>query len=62
VLLQDRGVVTFGAVSPDGELIRVRWYTPPGYDASAAGPAGLYLHGGGMILGSVDLYDRWVAA
>src|SRR6202011_5193886 len=46
----------------DGVVVPLRWYTPPGYETSAAGCAALYVHGGGMILGSVDLYDRYVAA
>jgi acetyl esterase/lipase len=54
--------VDYAAKAQDGTAIPVRWYTPPGYDTSAAGPAALYLHGGGMILGSVDLHDRYVAA
>ena len=38
----------------DQEKIRVRW-TAPAVDNP--GPAVLYLHGGAMIAGSVDLYD-----
>lgn len=52
----------FEVMSRDGVAVPLRWYTPPGYDTSAAGPAAVYLHGGGMFLGSVDLYDRYVAA
>jgi acetyl esterase/lipase len=36
----------------------LRWYAKSG---AAPGPAALYLHGGGMILGSVALYDGPVA-
>ncbi len=46
--------------TPDGDAILLRWY-----DNDAAtdrpGPAVLYLHGGGMILGSVDIFDGPVA-
>jgi acetyl esterase/lipase len=48
--------------SRDGGQLLLRWYAPPGHDASAAGPAAVYLHGGGMIMGTVALYDRMVAA
>jgi len=52
----------FEAVSSDGVAVPLRWYTPAGYDTAAAGSAAVYLHGGGMFLGSVELYDRYVAA
>ena len=52
----------FKVMSGDGVAVPLRWYTPPGYGTADAGPAAVYLHGGGMILGSVDLYDRYVAA
>lgn len=42
----------------DGADVLARWYTPPG---ETPGSAVVYLHGGGMILGSVDLFDRTVA-
>ena len=38
--------------------IRVRWYTKAG---SEPGSAVVYLHGGGMVAGSVELYDRSVS-
>jgi acetyl esterase/lipase len=49
----------------DGATIRLRWYARK--DASdAPGPAALYLHAGGMILGNVGLFDgsvsRYVSA
>ncbi len=50
------------AISGDGASVLLRWYAPPGHDPSAAGPAAVYLHGGGMIMGTVAQYDRWVAA
>jgi acetyl esterase/lipase len=43
----------------DGAEITGRWYEPPG--ERAPGAAVLYLHGGGMIMGSVAGYDRLVA-
>ena len=46
------------ATSYDGEELLVRWYA----GTSAPGSAVVYLHGGGMICGSVGLYDRLVAA
>ena len=50
------------ATSHDGAPIPVRWYRPADADhPSTAGPAAVYLHGGGMIMASVDLYDRLVA-
>lgn len=50
------------ASSRDGSQLLLRWYAPPGHDLSAPGPAAVYLHGGGMIMGSVALYDRMIAA
>jgi acetyl esterase/lipase len=54
--------VDYPAVSHDGAGVTLRWYTPRGHDSSGTGPAAVYLHGGGMISGSVGLYDRFVAA
>jgi acetyl esterase/lipase len=45
--------------SYDGDPISARWYEPS--RDGTAGPAVLYLHGGGMIMGSVAGYDRLVA-
>jgi acetyl esterase/lipase len=42
----------------DGSKILLRWYVPTG---GSIGAATLYLHGGGMILGSVSLYDSLAA-
>jgi acetyl esterase/lipase len=54
------------ATAPDGAQVPLRWYAPEGPDVAAhAGPGVLYLHGGGMILGSVEQYDqliRWFVA
>jgi len=41
----------------DGVSIALRWYTKAG---TTPGAAVLYLHGGGMILGSLDLYEAIV--
>lgn len=43
--------------SADGASVNLRWYEKEG---GREGPAALYLHGGGMILGSVDTYDSVV--
>jgi acetyl esterase/lipase len=65
----------YTATSHDGAPVALRWYAPQGHDSSDSahpggrppeppgkGPAAIYLHGGGMITGSVQLYDRWIAA
>jgi acetyl esterase/lipase len=44
--------------SYDGDEISARWYEPLD---RVPGPAVVYLHGGGMIMGSVAGYDRLVA-
>jgi acetyl esterase/lipase len=44
----------FHTKAADGANILLRWYVKEG---GAIGPAVLYLHGGGMISGSVTLYD-----
>jgi acetyl esterase/lipase len=53
----------YQATSYDGSPVSLRWYSPAGYDqpAGLSGPAAVYLHGGGMILGTVALHDRLVA-
>jgi acetyl esterase/lipase len=48
----------FHAVAEDGTKVLLRWYAK---DGATPGPAALYLHGGGMILGSVALYDAPIA-
>ncbi|MEU0797081.1 alpha/beta hydrolase [Amycolatopsis sp. NPDC005961] len=48
----------FHAVAGDGAKVLLRWYAK---DGAAPGSAALYLHGGGMILGSVALYDAPIA-
>jgi acetyl esterase/lipase len=42
--------------------VPLRWYAPPARARLQAGPAAVCLHGGGMICGSVQLYDRVIAA
>ncbi|APR82989.1 Hypothetical protein A7982_08338 [Minicystis rosea] len=44
----------FTTTGHDGAKVPLRWYAKQG---SSPGSAALYIHGGGMILGSVDLYD-----
>ena len=46
---------TFVATAADGAALELRWYTT---DAEGRGSAVVYAHGGGMILGSLDLYDE----
>jgi len=48
----------FQLSTTDGDSVLMRWYTKHG---AVPGPAAVYLHGGGMILGSVDLFDGTVA-
>ncbi len=54
----DVRVTDFHAVAGDGTKVLLRWYAK---DGAAPGSAALYLHGGGMILGSVALYDAPIA-
>jgi acetyl esterase/lipase len=54
----DVTISDFHAVAEDGAKVLLRWYVK---DGAEPGPAALYLHGGGMILGSVALYDGPVA-
>jgi acetyl esterase/lipase len=59
----DVKMTDFHVTAVDGADVLLRWYVKEG---SVAGPAILYLHGGGMIGGSVALYDgiisRYVAS
>jgi acetyl esterase/lipase len=48
----------FETAAGDGATLLLRWYTK---NASAPGSAVLYLHGGGMILSNVTIYDGPVA-
>ncbi len=52
----------YSTPSYDGAHMTVRWFAPERHDSSGTGPAAIYLHGGGMIQGTVELYDRFVAA
>jgi acetyl esterase/lipase len=55
--VDDVKVTEFEAPSHDGHQVPLRLYTK---DGAASGPLVVYLHGGGMIMGSVELYDRLV--
>jgi acetyl esterase/lipase len=44
----------YATTARDGTPIDLRWFTKHG---AASGPAVYCIHGGGMILGSLDLYD-----
>ena len=48
----------YTATAKDGAVIELRWYT---IGEPAPGPAVIYAHGGGMVLGSLDLYDEVVS-
>lgn len=53
---------TFHTNAPDGAVIQLRWYEPR---ERIPGPAVVYAHGGGMVLGGLDSYDTlldWYAA
>jgi acetyl esterase/lipase len=52
----------YSATSYDGAAVPLRWYAPADHDPVEAAPAAVYLHGGGMICGSVQLYDHVIAA
>ena len=55
-------ITDHSVVTPDGATLLARWYRQP---ASESRAAVLYLHGGGMIVGSVPIFDgpvsRYVA-
>jgi acetyl esterase/lipase len=50
----DVNVTDFHTPAIDGAPVLLRWYVK---DGAPSGPAVLYLHGGGIIAGSVDLYE-----
>lgn len=54
----DVDTLRFTTMSDDGSVIDLRWYSPVG--RPARGPAIAYLHGGGMICGTVDNYEPLV--
>lgn len=50
----DVTITDFHGASYDGSEMLLRWYVKNG---STPGSAAVYMHGGGMILGNVDLFD-----
>lgn len=48
---------TYATTGHDGAEIELRWYTRT---VPLAGPAVVYVHGGGMISGTLDNYDSLV--
>lgn len=42
-----------------GKEVKLRWYSPPGKMVSSS--AIIYIHGGGRVSGSLELYDRIVS-
>jgi acetyl esterase/lipase len=54
----DVTMTDFEAKAADGSTLAMRWYAK---DGSSPGSAVLHLHGGGMILGNIGLYDGTVA-
>ncbi len=50
----DVTITDYSTTASDGARLLLRWYAAEG---AIPGPAVLYLHGGGMIMGSVDLCD-----
>jgi len=54
----DVAIKDFETTTADGATLLLRWYSKEGPDP---GSAVLFLHGGGMILSSVALYDGTVA-
>jgi acetyl esterase/lipase len=52
---------SYSATSYDGAPVALRWYAPAGHDPSRPGPAAVFMHGGGMIAGSVEQVDHIIA-
>jgi acetyl esterase/lipase len=50
-------MATYSATAADGTEVPMRWYTRNGV---RTGSAVVYLHGGGMICGTLENYDRLV--
>jgi acetyl esterase/lipase len=46
-------------VRSDGSTLELRWYTRTG--APSSGAAAVYVHGGGMVMGDLEMYDPVVA-
>ena len=55
----DVQITSCSTTTADGTPIGLRWYTR---QDTAPGPAVIYTHGGGMILGTLDAYDSLVSA
>jgi acetyl esterase/lipase len=55
--ITDVTAIDHATTAPDGADILLRWFVK---DGGARGPAVYYVHGGGMILGSLRLYDRLI--
>ena len=47
-------------VPVEGGSIRIRMYTPPDIKPKSKGPAIIYFHGGGHVIGDIDDYDNTV--
>jgi acetyl esterase/lipase len=54
----DVRTTTYVTNAQDGADLELRWYTK---DGSSRGSAVVYAHGGGMVAGSLDLYDEMVS-
>jgi acetyl esterase/lipase len=54
----DVQLTSFSTMTQDSTPIELRWYTRKNADP---GSAVVYIHGGGMILGNLDLYDAVVS-
>jgi acetyl esterase/lipase len=55
----DVQLTSFSTMTKDGTPIELRWYTKKN---ATPGSAVVYVHGGGMILGNLDMYDAVVSA
>ena len=55
----DVQLTSFSTMTQDSTPIELRWYTKKN---ATPGSAVVYVHGGGMILGNLDLYDGVVSA
>ena len=54
----DVSTTDYEVAAADGASVRLRWYVK---DETECASAVVYLHGGGMVLGNIDLYDAFVA-
>jgi acetyl esterase/lipase len=67
--VRQQQTAAFHATSHDGAPIELRWYTTTGPARAGAasppeaepGPAVVYAHGGGMVMGPLDLYDEVIS-